>query len=130
MALHNIEFHTQERHRCSIVGLWAPDPGRLAWFLWSVLTLPSNLADSVVLDPQSSGGRLRSFLLDEGVQLVQFGNLGFLGHFCRRQLADVISHPVDDSSMVNVHDPSDGLFAFPLQVQTIGQHVRFFRVSD
>ena len=126
---HSTECHRPGRRHCNTVSLEVPVPGRLACFRWFARARHPNSAHNAWLDPLSSGCRFRFFLLQKGVQLIQFSLLRLFGYGCRRQFIYIIANPIRYTLLTDFQYPADGPLAVAFHVESDGKHACVRRVA-
>jgi len=107
-APHSTGCHRQARHHCNTVWLEAPGPGKLAYFRWFARRPHPSSRHNAWLDPLWSGCRFRFFLLQKGVQLIQFSLRRLFWYGCRRQLVDISANPIRHGLLIDFQDPANG----------------------
>ena len=119
--LHNTRCHRRERRPSNTASLVALAPGKLATLLRFVREPHPNSIHNEWLDPPLLEGRLRFFLANEGVQLIQFCRSGLVRQGSRRQAGSVRLDPVDHALRIDLQNPSDGVVAVSFHIHPDGK---------
>jgi hypothetical protein len=109
-------------------GLGAPDPSRPAGLRCLSPGRPPSSGRRGSPDPRPSGGRVRFFLPDQGVQLVQLRHLRPRRNGCRRPMGRIGFHPVDHTLRIDLQDSSNRMVAVAFHLHAQGQPAGFRRI--
>ena len=118
-----------EKHHCSIVELAGHAPDRLVGWLCFFRWQHPNWEGNEWLDLRWLEHRSCFFLLQKGVQLVQFCHFGFLWHRRRRQFRDIDTDPIRDTLRTDFQDAGNWPVTTTFHIHTKCQHAGFLRVT-